>query len=316
MSMRQTAPFIHNAKNDAYISVSHLLSLIPVTVVGVIFYGPRAAILILVCAAAFFASDVICARLRHAEHVRSLSSLYMGAAYALLLPPNTPLYIALTGVIFASVAVRQLSGGRGSAVINPAAAGRLFIRIVFPQNEHAFAFPGAGRSVVRSLFSSVPAFGEVNLNEYSLSEIIAGRYPSFIGTSCAFIMLLGMGYLIAKRVTRFYVPVSYLLMLIVLFWTKNFYMEPSDTLMFMLTSGVVFTAAFLLNDDETVKSFGPVSIIQAFICAALTFLLSFKTTGSDLITIPVILTGALTGIIDYFMQVLRTAREDRLHVKS
>ncbi len=85
--------------------------------------------------------------------------------------------------------------------------------------------------------------------------------------------------------------------------------------MFIGTTGVMFTAAYLLCDDETIKQFGPIAIVQAFICAALTFLLSFKTSGVDLIVVPVIFTGLLTGIFEYADKVLRTTWEERLHAK-
>jgi len=51
------------------------------------------------------------------------------------------------------------------------------------------------------------------------------------------------------------------------------------------------------------------------LCAFLTFALSFVTAGIDLIVVPVLLTGALTGMFDYSEAVLRAVKEDRLRVK-
>ena len=113
MSTGYKAPFIHTDRNDAYFNASHLLSLIPVMAAAVVYYGLRAGILILSCALLFALSDDVCARMRKISRGSVLNPLFCGAAYALLLPPDTPLYIAFSGVLFASLVVRQIPGGRG-----------------------------------------------------------------------------------------------------------------------------------------------------------------------------------------------------------
>ncbi|MBR5387306.1 MAG: RnfABCDGE type electron transport complex subunit D [Clostridiales bacterium] len=315
MSLKHMAPFIHTPMNDSYMQMVRLISLIPVMSIAVIFYGLRAALLILFCAGVFAISDDICTRLRENRHDSYLSSLFYGCAFALLLPPDTPLYIALLGSLFGSVVIRQLAGGRGSALIHPSCAARLFVRIVFPANEAALAIPGKDRFALESLIFGSDGMSYVNLHEYYPAEILMGRYPSFLGTACALMMVVGLVYLIAKRVYKFYIPVAYISMLSVLLLIGNVYLEGSSIQMFIGTTGVMFTAAYLLCDDETIKQFGPIAIVQAFICAALTFLLSFKTSGVDLIVVPVIFTGLLTGIFEYADKVLRTTWEERLHAK-
>ena len=316
MSTGYKAPFIHTDRNDAYFNASHLLSLIPVMAAAVVYYGLRAGILILSCALLFALSDDVCARMRKISRGSVLNPLFCGAAYALLLPPDTPLYIAFSGVLFASLVVRQIPGGRGSSFVNAAAFGRLFIRIVFPGNETAFAMPGASLTSLKTLITGSKGFAGVDLSQYFTSEIVMGRYPSFIGTSCAFMILAGIIYLIVKKAVRFYGPLCYITMLTALLLIRDLRNETAFTGMFLLTSGVLFTAAYLLFDEENVKSFGLRSILSAFICALLTFLMSFKATGIDLIVIPAVLTSILTGIIDYAFKVLRISGEDRVHVQS
>ena len=315
MNMKHSAPFIHTEMNDSYISIVHLISLIPVMAVAVVYYGVRAAILILFCAGVFAASDDICTRVRDHRHDSYLSSLFYGSAFALLLPPDTPLYIALAGVLFGSIVIRQLSGGRGSALINPAAAARLFIRIVFPDNECALSFPGQSRTYIRSLLIGSRGIAGFDINDYYLSELITGRYPSFLGTACAFMMLAGLIYLIAKKAYKFYIPLSYIAMTVMLSLIADAYLDTSNTNMFLLTSGVLFTSAYLLSDDETVRQYGVVSIVQAFFCAVLTVLVSMKTSGIDVIVVPVVVTGVMTGVFDYAERVIRSTWEEKLHVK-
>lgn len=314
MNMRYSAPFIHTDRNDAYFSAVHLLSLIPIMAVAVVYYGLRAAILLLFCSLLFAVTDDICSRIRKVSRGSILNPLFYGAVFALLLPPDTPLYIAFTGVMFAALVVRQISGGRGSAFINPPAAGRLFIRIVFPLNEGALAMPCADRTSVKSLLLGSSGFEGFDLSKYYQSEIFMGRYPSFLGTACAFMILAGLVYILAKRAVRFYAPLSYIGMLTILLLLRDLRNETSETMLFLATTGVLFTAVYLLFDEETVRSFGTVSITSAFVCAALTFLLSFKTGGIDLIVVPVVLTGVLTGILDYGGKIIKVYGEEKQSV--
>lgn len=316
MTERIKAPFIHTENNDAYSAAAHLVSLVPAVAVGVVFYGLRAAILIAFCSLLFALSDDICSRIRKVSRGSILNPLFNGAVIALLLPPDTPLYIAATGVLFASVIVRQLSGGRGSSFINAAAAGRLFIRIVFPLNEAALALPGEHRTYLKSLLIGARAPQPADLSQYYTAELFMGRFPSFIGTSCAIILLAGMVYLIAKKVLKPYLPLCYLGMLVPLLIIKDIYLGTSQAGLFLLTSGILFTATYLIFDDDTVKSFGPVAVIQAFLCAALTFLASFKLTGIDLLVIPVLITGVLTDLLDFTDKVIKATAEEGSSVKS
>lgn len=316
MTERVKAPFIHTERNDAYSAAAHLVSIVPAVAVGVVFYGLRAIVLILFCALLFALSDDVCSRIRHSSRGSILNPLFNGAVIALLLPPDTPIYVAASGVLFASIVVRQLSGGRGSSFINAACAGRLFIRIVFPLNEAALALPGEHRVYLKSLIMGSHSPEPVDLSQYYFPELLMGRFPSFIGTSCSVILLAGMIYLIAKRVLKPYLPACYLGMLTLLLLIKDIYLGTSQTGMFLLTSGILFTASYLLFDDDTVKSFGPVSVVQAFLCAALTFLASFKMTGVDLLILPVLITGVLTDVLDFTDKVIKVTAEDEADAKS
>ena len=316
MTERVKAPFIHTENNDAYSAAAHLVSLVPAVAVGVVFYGLRAAVLIAFCSLLFALSDDVCSRIRHMSRGSILNPLFNGAVIALLLPPDTPLYVAATGVLFASVIVRQLSGGRGSSFLNAAAAGRLFIRILFPLNEAALAIPGENRLSLTSLLTGPRASVPADLSQYYFAELFMGRFPSFIGTSCAVMLLAGLIYLLAKKVLKPYLPACYLGMLTLLLLIKDIYMDTAQTGMFLLTSGILFTASYLIFDDDTVKSFGPVAVTQAFLCAGLTFLASFKLTGIDLLVIPVLITGILTDVLDFAFKVIRATAEEDSSVKS
>ncbi|MCQ2516439.1 MAG: RnfABCDGE type electron transport complex subunit D [Saccharofermentans sp.] len=289
MIERRGAPFIHIDTSAAYQSIARLVALLPIIVGSVYFNGLYAAFLILLCMVTFTASDWICDSIRGSKYVRDLTSPYMGAVFALLLPVDASWIMAVTGVLFGSVVVKQLYGGRGSYFLVPAAMGRLFVRVVFPSIEP----------------------DPVDLSGYHLAELFVGRYPSLIGTSCALLIMLGLIYMCVKRVYKIYIPATYVISLSFLLIIKDIVMGSHETVFFMLTSGVLFTAVYLMCDETTFISFGAGAMLEALICAFLTFILSSKVTGVDIIIIPVLITGVFTKIINYARYVLSSRVEDK-----
>ncbi len=62
--------------------------------------------------------------------------------YGLSLPPMVPLWIAAIGIVFAVAVAKEMFGGFGRNIFNPAIAGRLFVYISFPlQLQQTWATP-------------------------------------------------------------------------------------------------------------------------------------------------------------------------------
>ena len=190
---RQLAPFIHTEKSAPYIYMTFLAALVPCVVYAVFYYGLRAAILILFSMAAFVLSDLFCVRItkRRSGDYFDLSSLVEGLLIALMLPPDTTLLTALTAVLFASVVTKQVFGGAGSNIVNPACAGRLFIELVWPSGVQGFAY-GESNSKM-ALLSLIVQRQPDELPSYehlSLLELLSGNYPSMIGTACIICLII------------------------------------------------------------------------------------------------------------------------------
>lgn len=316
MIVRQGAPFVKSQMNVTYISAVKLIALIPAVCAALVFYGLRAFILISFCALLFTGCDEICNLIKGVKQPRDLSSFVNGTVFALLLPPDTPLNVAAVGILFGSIAIRQLSGGRGSEFINPAAAGRIFVRIVFPLNETAFSVPGDNRLYLNSLLFGSEGFDPVNTSDFHITEILAGRYPAFLGTSCSIMILAALIYMIAKKAYKYYIPLSYILTLTILLLLRDHMNGTNTTIVYLLTSGVLFTCVYLMCDEGTFLSFGPMAVLEAVFCAVFTFLISFKGTGIDVVVIPFVLTSLLTGVIRYAGTIMKTYTEDRMRAES
>jgi Na+-transporting NADH:ubiquinone oxidoreductase subunit B len=62
----------------------------------------------------------------------SEAALVTSTIFALIMPPTVPLHVAAIGVAFAIMFAKEVFGGFGRNIFNPAMAGRCFVYICFP----------------------------------------------------------------------------------------------------------------------------------------------------------------------------------------
>ena len=122
--------------------------------------------------------------------------------YALILPPNMPLWQVALGISFGIVIGKEVFGGTGKNVLNPALVGRAFL---------FFAYPGeiSGDSVWVALdgytgatplgLGPVEGMAGIQAN-YSWFGAFFGGIPGAIGATSTAACLLGAAFMIYTRV--------------------------------------------------------------------------------------------------------------------
>ena len=309
---RQLAPFIHTEKNAPYIYITMLVSLVPCFVYGVFYYGLRAIILVLFCMLSFVFADNLCIRItgrRADRNYFDVSSLVEGLLLALMLPPDTTLITALTAVLFASIVTKQVFGGAGSNIVNPACAGRLFIELVMPSATQGLSYgEDNSRFQLMSLIFVKKPEALPDLTQLSFTELLSGNYPGMIGTACFACIIAGGLFLTLKGTMRLYSPVSYIISLLVLYpfamimEVKAFTFD--GLLVYVMSSGAVFVAVFLLGDLTTMPSRFPSGVFAGIVCAVLT--LATKPFLSPMVSLlaPVMAVNFLSFVLDFFSKTL------------
>ena len=308
---RQLAPFIHTEKNAPYIYITILVSLLPCVVCGLFYYGLRAAILILFCMASFVFADNLCIRItkRRNRDYFDLSSLVEGLLIALLLPPDTTLLVALTAVLFGSVVTKQVFGGAGSNIVNPACAGRLFVELVWPTNLQGLSY---GEYNSRFTLYTLVMQSEERLNpdfsKISFIELLSGNFPGMIGTTCFVCILLGGLFLTLKGTMRHYSPVSYLITLLVLYpfaaLIETHIFSYDGMIIYLFSSGAMFVSVFLLGDLTTMPSRFPSGVFAGIVCGILTLLTKPFLSPMVSLLAPVIAVNFLSFVLDFFSKTL------------
>ena len=118
----------------------------------------------------------------------------------LICPVWTSYYAIICGSIFATLVVKNLFGGFGSNIFNPAAFGRIFIQLCFSLAVPAGITNGvvSGATLTGVVNSSQQWLGALEIDGFGIKEILLGTYFGTMGETFT-ILLLVLGVVLAIR---------------------------------------------------------------------------------------------------------------------
>jgi electron transport complex protein RnfD len=148
-----------------------LLALVPGIIAYAWYFGPGILIQIMLAAGFALFFEFVMLKLKKQPlrlFLGDWSAVVTAVLFALCLPPLSPWWIALTGMLFAIVIAKHLYGGLGQNVFNPAMVGYVVVLVSFPQEMTQWLAPTPIATV------------NLNLTEV-LSTIFTGQLPGGLG---------------------------------------------------------------------------------------------------------------------------------------
>jgi electron transport complex protein RnfD len=306
---KKFAPHIHCDRSAPLIYLDVLIALLPCCAAAVYYYGIRALILLLWGATLFVFSDHFFSKwFRQDISNFDVSSIVSGTILVLLLPPTVSIWTLSAGVLFSSIIVKQVFGGPGTNILNPAIAGRAFLAIAFSAQTSVYATPITERLAGESLITgSVDAVGAASFLgksiSYSLLEILSGAVPGAMGITGAIFAIMGGVYLLIRGLLKIHAPIAFLLTIIAGYWL--FFIGRSSLpglAALLLMSGVSFCAVFSLGDYSTTPTSKAGRVIFGIGAGILALL--FFSFGNALFAIifPILIMNAATPILEFYIR--------------
>ncbi len=131
------SPHIHDARTTQGLMGDVLIALLPAGIAGVYFFGLNALVLIAVGVISAVASEFLFQKAaKHTVTVTDLSAAVTGLLIAYNVPATAEWWQVMIGSVFAIVIVKQLFGGLGFNIVNPALAARAVLQISCGQHQH------------------------------------------------------------------------------------------------------------------------------------------------------------------------------------
>ena len=239
----QSSPHVRDNISTRSIMLDVIIAMIPATIWGIIKFGHRAGLVVMISIAAAVASEMIFnAIVKRPNTVSDLSAVVTGMILGLNMPPEIPFFIPVVGSVFAIIIVKMLFGGLGQNFMNPALGGRCFCLISFAGFMNNFT----GRMSVDAYSSATPLILLKQGETVNLLDLFMGNEVS------AVCLLLGAIYLTVKKIIDIKIPLLYILsfvIFIMLFSGKASNMN--YILGEVLGGGLIFGAFFMATDYAT-----------------------------------------------------------------
>ena len=243
-----------------------LIALSPAVVASVIFYGWRALVLTVVCVFACNLFEWGFTRLTHRPTtIFDLSASVTGVLLSQNLSATFPIWMSVVGCFFAIVVVKQLFGGIGKNFANPAIAARIMLFLCFATEMNSFAVKSGG-----VLVSEATPFTKLMNEGVRLPywKMFLGFHAGAIGETCSLALLVGLIYLLVRRVISWHIPVSFVGTVALLSWIFG-----ADPLEQVLSGGLLIGAIFMATDYVTSPASPKGRLIFGVGCGAITTLI-------------------------------------------
>ncbi len=138
--------------------------------------------------------------------------------YALICPPDLPLWMVALGISFGVVIGKEIFGGTGKNFLNPALTGRAFVFFAYPAAMSGDAVWTAVDGFTGATALSVAASdGMAALqNQFSLMDAFIGRMPGSVGEVSTLAILLGAVVLLVMRIASWRIMLGVMLGMVAL----------------------------------------------------------------------------------------------------
>ena len=226
-----------------------LVALIPIYLFSIYLYGLRLLILGVIVFFVGISIEYFFEKSRKkkvSEAVLVTCSLFL-----LSLPSQTPWWIAIVGIVFSVLIGKEIYGGFGRNIFNPAISGRLFIYITFPnQMQSGFLTPG-GFGLNADAITTATPLGLLRQGE-SIDYLmyLLGFRPGSMGESSILLIIVAAVYLIATKTASWRIILSTLSSAVLLAFSLSLFgvAQALPPLASLLSGSILFVTVFYATD--------------------------------------------------------------------
>lgn len=318
------------------IMVQVLLAIFPASAFGIYLFGWPALNLFIITILSAVLFEYLCLLLagKPGHIIKDGSALLTGWLLAMTLPPWAPWWIGVTGSAIAIVLGKQVYGGLGQNVFNPAMLARIALLISFPVElttwTHVMPFFSAGSpdflTGLEITFVGLPhmdaytgatVLGHVKTElsqSHFLPGSLAGMYSAeqagigmmrgSLGETSAILLTLGGIWLLLRKIITWHIPLSMLFSVVLLaglfhWWKPALYLSP----WVHLSSGALICTAFFFATDYVTSPNSPAGqVVFGFVCGILVFVIRTWGGYPEGAGFAILLMNAATPLIDYYLK--------------
>ena len=305
-----SSPHVKHADNSRSIMLDVIIAMLPALVWAVYVFGWRVLSVTLISVASSMVFEFLYQKLlKKPITVLDFSSVVTGMLIAFNLPVSVALWVPVMGSFFAIIIVKQLFGGIGKNVVNPALAARVFLFTAWPSEINGYVKPLSEKLNALSVSTGDIVAGATPLaslkvgesQDINILDLFIGNMPGCIGEVSAMLIIIGGIYLLLRRVITWHIPVSFIGTVALL--TFIFPQVPNVQayefmLMELLSGGLMLGAVFMATDYATSPVTSSGRIIYGIGCGAITVFIRYFGGYSEGVSFAILIMNLLVWYID------------------
>lgn len=305
-----SSPHAHSPNSTRRLMFDVCLALVPALIAAIWYFGWRCLTVVMVSVAACVFFEWAYRRIMKKENAcADLSAVVTGILLAFVCPPTIPYWVVILGALFAIVLVKQLFGGIGQNIVNPALAARaflfswpLFMNTWIRSGVHPAVFSNPTSAALDGLTAATPlaSMSAGKLPAEDALDLFLGQTGGCIGEVCTAALLLGGVYLLLRRVITLRIPLSYLGTVAVLAFA--FPLGGANRLDWMLcqllSGGLMLGALFMATDYTTSPVTHAGQIAYGVGCGVLTLLFRYFGSYPEGVTYAILIMNCCVGFFD------------------
>lgn len=308
------SPHVHSGDSVAKNMYGVLIALVPALVCSVLMFGWAAIMVTLVSVAScvFFEWAINKYLLKNEQtSICDGSAILTGVLLAFNVPSSIDLWIIIIGALFAIGVVKMTFGGLGCNLFNPALAARAFLLISFPVQMTTWpavtADATSGATPLAIMKDAIKHYDARILDQLPDSlNMFLGTTQGCIGELSALALLLGLAFMLFRRIITWHIPVSILATVAVcsslLHLANPIYASP---LQHLLSGGLMLGAIFMATDYVTSPMTKKGQIIYGVAIGVLTIVIRTWGAYPEGMSFAILIMNAFTPLINNYCKPTR-----------
>ena len=308
------SPHVHTRDSVQRNMYGVCIALIPALLTSLYFFGIGAAVVLATSVASCVLFEWAIAKFilkKEEVTVTDGSAVLTGLLLGFNLPSNLPIWIIIIGALVAIGVGKMTFGGLGCNPFNPALVGRVFLLVSFPVQMTSWPVPGQLGSYLDAETAATPLAvmkNAIKAGDASILEqlpdsidLLVGQTGGCLGEISALALLIGLAYMLARRIITWHIPVSILVTVFVLsgllHLSNPIYASPVTVL---LTGGMMLGACFMATDYVTSPMTPKGQIIYGVAIGFLTVVIRTFGAYPEGMSFAILIMNAFTPLINTY----------------
>ena len=301
------SPHLVTAMDTQKTMLMVLIALVPSLLVSTYVFGFRVLILTAVCiAASMFFEWAWNKLMKRKQTVCDLSAALTGTLIAFNLPSGLPYWIAIVGCFVAIIVVKQLFGGIGKNLVNPAITARIVLFISFATEMTTWPLPRMNQTADvltgPTPLGVIAEGGQLPTN----MEMFLGYIGGSMGEVSEIALIIGGLFLVWKKIISPIIPCCFIgtvFVFALIYYSATGNGDALQMAVFhILAGGVMLGAIFMATDYVTSPLLPAGKVVFGIGCGVITMLIRLFGQYPEGVSFSILIMNCLTPLIDSFFQ--------------